>query len=276
MTTPDTTVLELETRIETTSGAVDAWALLVVLADELGLAHGLPPLAAPDSSEIRDMELSGPTWTGSTARLLITPTAGGGVMVLLASSGGTDEADEDHLHDTLLMRAGDWLDERHVRWRYRQPSWCAPDAWHCGWRAPTGHRTPQTTSSDPVGGWRRRIVRAVDWATLYGAFAVVGLAGLAVLGGKRARVSLAHGGLLGQSAADLLRWAGPATTAVALLAAVVLARRVADVVAVVLAPDEPDDWPHRWWARLAAVIDELAVVLLLAATVIALGGGWLA
>jgi len=266
-----TTTVELETRLEITSGGVDAWALLVALAGEVGLAHGTPPLVAPGSSEIRDMELAGDTWTGGTARLVVTPTGDSGADVLLTSS-GLDEADEAHLHELLIQRAADWLDERDLRWRYRQ-EWCAPGAWHCGWALSTGHPPRPTVARPmpvrPAARWRRGLAVAVDWPASLAGYALGGAAWVGLLLhllGSRAGL---HPGRL----ADLLWRAGVPGHALALLAGAFLAHRVAAVAVDVLDPDgvTPPWWVHAWHHA-----QDCATTVLLAGAVIALGGGWLA
>jgi hypothetical protein len=270
-----TATVELETRLEVTSAPVDAWGLLVVLAGEVGLAHGTPPLAAPGGHEIRDMELSGRTWTGGTARLVVTPVVtlfGEEAVSVLLTSSGTDEAAEAHLHDRLVERAGDWLHERDLRWRYRQ-EWCAPGAWHCGWALSTGHQPHPTVVQPvpvrPVARWRRWLAVAVDWPASLAGYALGGAAWVGLLLhllGSRAGL---HPGRL----ADLLWRAGVPGHALALLAGAFLAHRVAAVAVDVLDPDgvTPPWWVHAWHHA-----QDCATTVLLAGAVIALGGGWLA
>ncbi|WP_163549474.1 hypothetical protein [Candidatus Frankia nodulisporulans] len=241
--TEDTT---LQTWIETTSGRVDGWSLLAVLADTLGLADTAPPRVAPDSHDIETMALSGPSETGSTVQVLVTPALDGGAAVLLLSRDVTDTAAETWLHDTLLTRVGGWLDARDVRWRSRQPECCAPQSWHCGWWAAGGHRSPQPTQPDPAPLWRRRLALVVDWALFHAAavLLLLAVAGLLVhlVGPDRAGVNVAW--------LETLLWrTGTGGHAMALVGEAVLARRAADVLTALLDPADPDEWPRRWWAR---------------------------
>ncbi len=271
MTAPTDVTDALETtRIEITGrsvGSVDAWALLMELARLAGLDEAVPPRLSPDTTEIASVEVSGVTWAGLQARVVVEPTAGGGLAATLTSSGGDDEDIAD-LHCVVLDEVAVWLDERPVVWRWTTDG-CAPEAWHCGWRLITGrHRRPEPAR--PVAPWRRWVALAVDWPVTAVTVWVTPLVLVAVLARLIEPGRVLHGpGVL----ADLWWWAGAPATAAALLAGAVLVRRVADITATVLDPD--DDAPRRWWARLTAVVQEMTPVLLLGAAVVALGAGWL-
>jgi hypothetical protein len=268
VTTVETAQLET-TRIEITGRSVDAWALLMELARLAGLDEAVPPRLSPDTTEIASVEVSGVTWAGLQARVVVEPTAGGGLAATLTSTGGDDEDIAD-LHCVVLDEVAVWLDERPVVWRWTTDR-CAPEAWHCGWRLTTGrHQRPEPAR--PAAAWRRWTALAVDWPVSVVSTVLNTLAMWGVLLHPLGRGRIGTGWV-----ADLLWTTGRPAHAAVLVAAAFLARRAADIVAVVLDPAavEPRGWPSRWWARLAAVLVGTAPALLLGTAVVLLGGGWL-
>ncbi|MCK9895208.1 hypothetical protein [Frankia sp. AgB32] len=264
MTAPTDVAVET-TRIEITGGSVDAWALLVELAQAGGLDQAVPPRLAPDSAEITSVEVAGELWDGLTARLVVEPAAGGGLAATLTTTGGEaeDPADTTHLHGRVLNEAAVWLDERRVVWRWTSDR-CAPESWHCGWRLTATHHPAPTV---PVAAWRRWVALVVDWTGAIAGWALA-LAALVGAGVPVVGTGRLHGGLL-----DLVMAVSPPRIVLALGAAALLAREVSAVACYVLDPSE--DAPRRWWVRVWQGVQDSAVTVLLAGAVIALGGGWL-
>ncbi len=122
--------------------------------------------------------------------------------------------------------------------------------------------TPHEVTS---GLMRRWLLAGLDWLVVTAQVLSWQLAGFGVLTRLLGRPPGWPGTVL---------WTAgqPAHTA-ALLAAGLLARTLTGAAGV-LADPAPVDWPHRIWPRLAAVVQDAGLVLLLAAAVMVLGGGW--
>lgn len=269
------------TRLEITGGAVSPWGLLVVLAQATGLDEAA--LTQDDGQVPDDLSLSGvSTWAQVPVVLVVAAQMGGRVMAVLTvgpparEEGRGDVADRDAVADAALAAAADWLDVPTVRWHWRSPD-CVDASWHCGWRLASDgrrhHPTPVSPApTPPVAAWRRHLAAAFDAALFHAASLLVllAVAGLVV---RRWGLDLA--GLDAAWVESLVWRAGTGRHAMALVALAVLARRAADVLTAVLDPADPDEWPWRWWARGAAAVRDVALVVLLAAAVVLLGGGWL-
>jgi hypothetical protein len=260
MTATDTSVET--TRIEITRGQVSAWSLLVRLAQAAGLDDGLP--ATGEGHELREMAVTGTSWAGAPARLEVSRTLLGHVVATLTVEAAEEEA-RAGLHDAVLESAAAWLDDLDgVRWRWSSTA-CADGAWHCGWRLAAAHHPAPVM---PVTAWRRGLALAIDWPASLASYALGGLAWVGLLLHLLGSRSGLHPGRL----ADLLWQAGTPGHAAALLAGAVLARRVAAVAVDMLAPDGV---APRWWVHAWHHVQDCATVVLLAAVVVVLGGGWL-
>ncbi|WP_163554362.1 hypothetical protein, partial [Candidatus Frankia alpina] len=225
--------------------------------------------------EISRLEVTATSWAGMLAQLVVEEMADGGVVAVLTSLGGESDRTA-HLHDVVLEAAAEWLDADGegvgVVWRWTSDR-CAPHSWHCGWGVlGGGHPAPAPVAvAVAVAAWRRRVALVVDWLTHLGGALTAGV----VLTGVLMRLA----GRAGHGVWEAAWWAATPRHAVMLAAAVALTRQVAGVVGVVLDPaDEPRaaGWPACWWDRLGAVVEVTGPAVLLAAAVIALGGGWLA